>query len=912
MKSHEVRQAFLDYFKRQGHMPVASSRLIPEGDPTLLFTNAGMNQFKNVFLGLESRDYKRAASSQKCVRAGGKHNDLENVGHTARHHTFFEMLGNFSFGDYFKKEAIHFAWELVTKDLGLDKKRLYVSVFKEDDEAADLWHRQEGVPKDRIYRFGEKDNFWRMGNSGPCGPCSEIFYDLGPEVGGDPKANVMGGDGDRYIEFWNLVFMQFNESEDGTKTRLPNPSIDTGAGLERLTAILQGEINNYHTDLFQNLIGVAMKLSGHEYLKSLAKVKDSERADREALNVAFRVVADHCRAASFLITDGVLPSNDGRGYVLRRIMRRGIRYARKLSESKSLMVPVVEKVIETMSAAYPELKQQQALITTTMKDEETRFLATLDQGTHILETELGKMAGRGQKVVDGQVVFKLYDTFGFPVDLTRLIASEKGFAVDEADFERRMNQARETAKASWKGKALGGDQAHYIKVSQELLKAQGPTQFKGYGGVVQHQGTAVLLSNGAGLKDSLKAGEEGVIACNETCFYAESGGQVGDVGILIGAAGQAEVLDTTKVNEIFLHHVKITDGVIKKQETLVQRVTTSERRNTACNHSATHLMHAALKKILGSHVNQAGSLVDAQRLRFDFTHNKPVSEDEIRQIEDLVNQEVAASRPVATSVMTPKEATEQGAVALFGEKYGDRVRVVSMGEFSKELCGGTHVDNTAMIRLFKIVTESGVSAGVRRIEAITGDLACQFLMQNTRENLVARHAAGIVEPWAQYLEHSATSKESLGMFSWIEKQRLEMKGLQKQLADLKGNQVSIEDLVKSALPFEVGGKAGKLVLADVPVDDRKVLSEIGDRVRDHIRSGVVIIVGTGEASHPIIVSVTKDLVGPINAGNILKEISQEMGGKGGGRPDFAQGAGPNRSGLKSAFAKAKSMVGVPY
>ena len=896
MKSREVRQSFIDYFKKQDHSPVSSSRLIPENDPTLLFTNAGMNQFKNVFLGLESRDYQRAVSSQKCVRAGGKHNDLENVGHTARHHTFFEMLGNFSFGDYFKKEAIHYAWEFITKDLGLDKKRLYVSVFKDDDEAEDIWRKQEGVPKDRIYRFGEKDNFWRMGASGPCGPCSEIFYDLGPEVGGDPKENVVGGEGDRYVEFWNLVFMQYNESEDGTKTPLPNPSIDTGSGLERVSAIMQGEINNYHTDLFQELIGRAMKVSGQEYLKSLAKVKDKEKAQREALNMAFRVVADHSRAAAFLITDGVLPSNDGRGYVLRRILRRGIRYGRKLSQDNSLMLPVVEQVIESMADAYPQLEQQKKLLLTTMKDEESRFLSTLDQGTHILESELKKLDNSGGKVLDGQVVFKLYDTFGFPVDLTRLMANEHGFTVDETEFAKRMEEARQLAKASWKGKAMAGDEAHYIKETQKLLKAKGPTVFKGYQGVIKHTGKSLLLSNGKELKDELKAGDDGVIAFDETCFYGESGGQVGDVGILVGAEGQAEVLDTTKVNDIHLHHVKMVDGIFKKGENLSQQVTSAERVSSACNHSATHLMHAALKKVLGDHVSQAGSLVDSQRLRFDFTHNKPVSDVDIQKIEDLVNAEVSAARQVTTQVMSPDEATEQGALALFGEKYGDKVRVVKMGDFSMELCGGTHVDNTAMIRLFKITSEGSVSSGVRRIEAITGDAASQFVMKNTRENLLARHSAGVAE--------EATLSD------WIEKQRQEIKNLNKQLADLKGNQISVEDLVNGALPFEVEGKSGKLVLADVPVDDRKVLSEIGDKVRDKIRSGVVIIVGQGEKSHPIIVSVTKDLVGPMNAGKILKEISQEMGGKGGGRPDFAQGAGPNRKDLGKAFTKAKTLLGL--
>ena len=908
MKSREVRSTFINYFKKQHHQPVSSSRLIPENDPTLLFTNAGMNQFKNVFLGLESREYKRAVSSQKCVRAGGKHNDLENVGQTARHHTFFEMLGNFSFGDYFKKEAIHYAWDLVTKEFGLPKDRLYVSVFEKDDEAAQIWQQQEGVPKDRIYRFSEKDNFWRMGNSGPCGPCSEIFYDLGPEVGGDPLQNVMGGDGDRFVEFWNLVFMQFNESENGVQTPLPNPSIDTGAGLERLAMILQGEISNYHTDAFQDLIAVAMKISGHEYLKSMKNIRDKDKPGLEAINVAFRVVADHARAAAFLISDGVLPSNEGRGYVLRRILRRGIRFAQKLTEKESLMVPVIEQVISQMGDIYPDLSAQKKLILTTMNDEESRFLNTLSQGTHLLDQAIQNLISRGQKILDGDLVFKLYDTFGFPSDLTRLIASERAIQVDEIEFERRMEAARQTARASWKGHSLSGDQAHRIKETQALLREMGPTNFVGYQGVTQASGTVLLLSDGKDTKNHLRVNELGTIACDSTCFYAESGGQAGDVGRIIGPGGQAEVLDTTKLNDIHLHHIKVVDGVINKGDLVHQIVLSAERLNTASNHSATHLLHAALKRILGSHVNQAGSHVQPGRLRFDFTHNKPLSEAELLNIENLVNDEIGSARNISTTVMTADEAKNSGAVALFGEKYGDKVRVVKMGDFSMELCGGTHVENTAIIRLFIIVSEGSVSSGVRRIEAITGQMASRFLLKHTRENVKARQLAGLSENWTQYLEEEISTQQKLD--DWVDKQKLEIKSLQRQIAHLKGNQINLDDFVSAAIPFEYQGKSGKLVLADIPLDDRKILSEIGDKLRDQIQSGVIIIVGQGEQNHPILVSVTKDLVGPINAGTILKEISQEMGGKGGGRAEFAQGAGTDRSGLPNAFDKARSLVGL--
>ncbi len=904
MKSQDVRQSFISYFEKNKHQAVASSRLVPEGDPTLLFTNAGMNQFKNSFLGVEKRSYNRAVTSQKCVRAGGKHNDLENVGHTARHHTFFEMLGNFSFGDYFKKEAIHFAWEYITKDLGLPKDKLYVTVFEKDDDAADIWHKQEGVPKDRIYRFGEKDNFWRMGDTGPCGPCSEIFFDLGEDVPGDPKENVMGGNGDRFMEFWNLVFMQFYE--DGVKQNpLPNPSIDTGMGLERLTAIMQGEISNYHTDLFQDIISVGAKLSGTQYLKSLKGLSPDEAKRYDASNVALRVLADHARASSFLIADGVLPSNEGRGYVLRRILRRAIRYGRNLSQDNSLLPPMVEAVIKKMAVAYPELQSQSSLILNSVKDEESRFLQTLDQGTAILTEEISKRRSRNQNVIDGDLLFKLYDTFGFPVDLTRIMASEEGFKTDEEGFEKKMLEARTKAKASWKGKGLSGDGAHLLQLSQKVSAQMNIDEiFTGYKTTSEPNAELIGLSNGQTEVQKLKAGESGLMIFNKTCFYAESGGQVGDTGRVQSHQANADVLDCTKVNGVHVHHVRVTEGEFSVKDLCSLQVEGSERRNIASNHSATHLLHSALREVLGPRIQQAGSLVEADRLRFDFTHNKPISKEELEQIERLVNREIAHGNSVSTETMTPDEAVKKGALALFGEKYGDKVRVIQMGPFSMELCGGTHVSNTSMIRLFKIVSESGVSAGVRRIEALTGDKAFEYLMKNTQENMSTRESLGLPMTWTTYLESDSNSAAVIASL----KEQLRQKD--KEIQSLKGGAVSLEDILKSGVNFEFNGEKGILVLADIQVDDRKVLSDLTDKLKDKVQSGLVVVVGKGEGSHPVIVSVSKNLAGKINAGQVLKSIAEAMGGKGGGRSDFAQGAVPDRSQLPQAFEKARAMVGL--
>ena len=908
MKSREIRQFFIDYFKKHGHQHVPSSSLVPENDATLLFTNAGMNQFKNVFLGLESRDYKRAVTVQKCVRAGGKHNDLENVGHTARHHTFFEMLGNFSFGDYFKKDAIHFAWNLLTKELQIPKERLYVTVFQDDDEAADLWHKQEGVPKERIYRFGEKDNFWRMGDTGPCGPCSEIFYDHGPEADDPNHPSKMGGDGDRFVEIWNLVFMQFNEDENGQRLLLPKPSVDTGGGLERWAAALQGFHNNYDTDLFQPIIQKAAKISGKEYVsdvKVLAKNKDI----RDAV-AALRVLADHSRATAFLIADGVLPTNEGRGYVLRRIMRRAIRYGRTISDDPSLFVQTVQVVIDEMGDFYAELKRNRELITTTVTDEISRFLTTLDQGTEILNDELKKLESRGQKTISGDVVFRLYDTYGFPVDLTRLMAVEKGFAIDEDGFMKKMEEARQKAKASSKFKALSADAAHLVKLSQEALEKFGPTLFLGYT-TTRASGTVRLLSNGHEIKPELREGDSGVVIFDETPFYAEGGGQVGDQGEIRSSTGAiAEVIDCTKQNDVHLHHVRVINGVLREGDSCVLQVTESRRRATAANHSATHLLHAALRKVVGTHVTQAGSLVDADRLRFDFTHNKPLTEQEITRIEELVNEEISKQIEVNTAEMEHQAAIEAGALALFGEKYGEKVRVVKMGEFSTELCGGTHVPNTAMIRLFKIVSEGGVSAGIRRIEAITGDTALQYLLKNTHENQRARSAAGFQENWMQYLNSEALGKHAT-VSDWIEHAKMTIKNLEREIKSLKGSSIDIDTLVKDAKTFALNGASGKLVTAVLDIDDRKVLSELADKLKDKIRTGVVVLVGRAADSgkHPIIVAVSKDLTSSLSAGKILGDVASVLKGKGGGRPDFAQGAGEDLSQVDQAFQKAATLVG---
>ncbi|MNJ92767.1 Alanine--tRNA ligase [compost metagenome] len=907
MKSSEIRNAFINYFKKNGHTPVASSSLIPENDPTLLFANAGMNQFKNTFLGLEKRDYNRAVSSQKCVRAGGKHNDLENVGFTARHHTFFEMLGNFSFGDYFKKDAIHFAWEFLTKELAIPKEKLYVTVHISDDEAAEIWHTQEGIPKDRIFRF-DQDNFWKMGDTGPCGPSTEIFYDHGPSVGtiSDPFKGIAAGE-DRFVEIWNLVFMQYFENPPGTLTPLPKPSVDTGSGLERVVAAMQGKTNNYDTDLFLPMINLACKIGGVEYITDKAILeKDKTAAERTS---ALRVLADHCRSTSFLIADGALPSNEGRGYVLRRIMRRAIRYGRKLSENKSFLPGMAEALIESMGGVYPELIKRRDHILNTIRDEEDRFSTTLDNGTQILMTEISQAKANGLKELSGEVVFRMYDTYGFPADLTRVIAVENGIEVNEEAFEKEMEANRAKSKASWKGKALGADEQHLIKFAKDYIAAGKHVKFKGYDSVVG-DGRITALSNGHTVVDTLKTGETGLMILDNTTFYGEGGGQVGDQGYLLQGTSRAHVLNATKIDDVILHHIAVEHGEFKVGSAVETFVDPVERRNTASNHSATHLLHSALRKVLGDHVTQAGSLVDSQKTRFDFTHNKPLSSAEIQKIEEMVNEQIAWGWDVKVDLMTPKEASAKGAMALFGEKYGDQVRVLTMGDFSCELCGGTHVKNTSQIRMFKILSEAGVSSGVRRVEATTGDNAVKFAMTAIQHLDAALDAAGLQKS-PHYLKHLEITGENATLALRIDGYKDQVKSLEKEIKKLQGGQVNVDDLANKAMSFKTkSGAAAKLILADVPLDDRQVLAEVTDHLKNKIQSGIVVVVGQGEGSHPVIVSVSKDITAEFAAGNLLKEVAAIMGGKGGGRPDFAQGAAPDRSKLPEAFKKVQSLAGI--
>lgn len=887
MKNTEIRNRFVDYFKKNGHTAVASSSLIPENDPTLLFANAGMNQFKNAFLGLEKRDYTKAVSVQKCVRAGGKHNDLDNVGFTARHHTFFEMLGNFSFGDYFKKEAIHYAWELLTKDLQIPKEKLYITVFETDDEAADIWHKQEGVPKDRIFRLGEKDNFWRMGDVGPCGPSTEIFYDHGPKAGreSDPFKGIISGE-DRFVEIWNLVFMQFYEEAPGKLNPLPKPSVDTGSGFERVVAAMQGQFSNYDTDLFSPMIEKASKLSGLSYVSD-PEILRNDAVIRERVG-AMRVLADHCRSTSFLLADGALPSNEGRGYVLRRIMRRAIRYGRKLSTQHSFLSAMSEELINHMHGFYPELKARKDLILSTIRDEESRFLQTLDNGSAILNDELSALKKKNQKIVSGDTLFKLYDTYGFPVDLTAVIAAEQGMQVDEAGFDKVMQASKEKAKSSWKGKGPMADEKHLIEFAQKYSKT--PTQFVGYE-TLANSSSILALSSGTAEVSSLKAGQSGLLILKSTPFYAEGGGQVGDQGVITGSNKSSNleirVHNCTKQNDLFIHHIEVQSGEVRVTDTVQAQVELSERRQTTTNHSATHLMHSALRTVLGTHVTQAGSLVDSSRTRFDFTHNKPLTSDEIKKIENLVNDEIAAANPVQAEVMPHKLAIDKGAMALFGEKYGDQVRVLTMGNFSCELCGGTHVKNTAEIRAFKITSESGVSAGVRRIEAITGTAAITYLMKNNDELLQARQSSGVAP------EKSIST--------WIDEKKEEIKDLQKQIKKIQSNQINVDDIIKTSKEFQSQSGPAKLIFADLSLDDRDVLSQISDQIKNKVPRGISIVVGKGESSHPVIISVSKEMNSQFKAGDLLKEFAQVLGGKGGGRPDFAQGAVPDRTKLKEAF-----------
>ncbi len=861
MKTGEIREAFLAYFEDQGHTRVPSSSLVPHDDPTLLFTNAGMNQFKDTFLGADPRSYVRACSSQRCVRAGGKHNDLENVGYTARHHTFFEMLGNFSFGDYFKRDAIRFAWEFLTVTLGLPPERLWVTCHVTDDEAEQIWIEEIGFPKERISRLDE-DNFWQMGDTGPCGPCSEIFYDHGPEVPGGPPGTP-DDDLDRYIEIWNLVFMQYNRDASGEMHPLPAPSVDTGMGLERIAAVMQGVHSNYEIDLFQALIDAAADLLNV--------------ADRD--DASLKVIADHIRSCAFLVADGVLPGNEGRGYVLRRIIRRAIRHGNKLGATEPFFYQLVSTLAAQMGDAYPELVKQQGQLEKALLAEEEQFAKTLDNGMAILEEALADLTGTE---VPGDVVFKLYDTYGFPIDLTNDIARERNLSLDLAGYEAAMAQQRSRSQEG------GAFKVDYNAV----LTLQGSTEFTGYEGTRGSGTVTALLRDGAEI-DRLATDESGIVVLDRTPFYAESGGQVGDTGYLIADGVKLEVTDTTKAGDQHLHHVKVLAGSVATGDTLEAEVDDAVRQRTRLNHSATHLMHAALRQVLGEHVAQKGSLVDSERLRFDFSHLQAVTADELKTIENMVNDQIRANTPVSTRLMDMDAAIEAGAMALFGEKYGDEVRVLSMGEddFSVELCGGTHVDRTGDIGLMRIVSESGVAAGIRRIEAVTG-AAALALADRTEAQLAA-----VCEVVKGNPDNVAAKVAAL---------RSENRELEKELARLKQKLASGAGSDLTAGAVEVDGI--KVLAANVDGADAKSLRDTLDQCKNKLGSGVILLSAVDGDKVALAAGVTKDLTDRVRAGDLMKEFAGRLGGKGGGRPDMAQGGGSDVAALPEVLKTVPEWV----
>jgi len=867
MKSSQIRSSFLEYFKSKGHAIVSSSPLVPGNDPTLLFTNSGMVQFKDVFLGKEHRPYSRATTSQRCVRAGGKHNDLENVGYTARHHTFFEMLGNFSFGDYFKKDAIRFSWELLTKVYKLPAEKLWTTVYHSDDEAYDLWTKEIGVPKERCIRIGDKpggqkfqsDNFWQMAETGPCGPCSEIFYDHGEGIPGGPPGSP-DAEGDRYIEIWNLVFMQFNRDDAGVMHPLPKPSVDTGMGLERIAAVLQGVHSNYDIDLFQDLIRAAARETGAKDLKS------------PSLNV----IADHIRACSFLIVDGVIPGNEGRGYVLRRIIRRAIRHGYKLGQQQPFFHRIVEDLDRAMGAAYPELTAAKARVAQVLRQEEERFAETLHHGMQVLEAAL---AGEGP-MLDGETVFKLYDTFGFPVDLTADVCRERGVQIDIAGFEAAMGQQRERARA-----------ASRFSMAAGLDYAGGKTEFRGYD-TLSLKGTVIALYREGTQVAELGAGDSGVVVLDRTPFYAESGGQVGDRGEMIGPAGTFAVADTQKIQaEVFGHHGAQVTGRLKVGDEVSAQVDVTSRRRAMWNHSATHLMHAALRKVLGAHVQQKGSLVDAHRTRFDFSHPQPMHPDETRKVEELVNEAIRRNVEVSARIMKFDDAIKAGALAFFGDKYGDEVRVISMGNVSTELCGGTHVARTGDIGLFKIVSESGVAAGIRRVEAVTGEGALEYVQDLERQ-------MSFVEGFYQ------TTRDKLE--DRIQATRERERALEKELARLKSKLASSQgdDLADQA--HEVKGT--KVLAASLEGADAKTLRETMDKLKDRLKSAAIVLGTVSDGRVSLVAGVTADLTAKLKAGELVNFVAQQVGGKGGGRADMAQAGGAEPAKLPDALRSVQGWV----
>ncbi|HDC2659055.1 TPA: alanine--tRNA ligase [Salmonella enterica] len=865
----EIRQAFLDFFHSKGHQVVASSSLVPNNDPTLLFTNAGMNQFKDIFLGLDKRNYSRATTSQRCVRAGGKHNDLENVGYTARHHTFFEMLGNFSFGDYFKHDAIQFAWELLTGEnwFALPKERLWVTVYETDDEAYEIWEKEVGIPRERIIRIGDNkgapyasDNFWQMGDTGPCGPCTEIFYDHGDHIWGGPPGSPEE-DGDRYIEIWNIVFMQFNRQADGTMEPLPKPSVDTGMGLERIAAVLQHVNSNYEIDLFRTLIEAVAKVTGATDLG----------------NKSLRVIADHIRSCAFLVADGVLPSNENRGYVLRRIIRRAVRHGNMLGAKETFFYKLVGPLIEVMGSAGEELKRQQAQVEQVLKTEEEQFARTLERGLALLDEELAKLQG---DTLDGETAFRLYDTYGFPVDLTADVCRERNIKVDEAGFEAAMEEQRRRAREA---SGFGADYNAMIRVDSA-------SEFKGYDHLELNGKVTALFVDGK-VVEAINAGQEAVVVLDQTPFYAESGGQVGDKGELKGAGFTFAVDDTQKYGQAIGHLGKLSAGALKVGDAVQADVDEARRARIRLNHSATHLMHAALRQVLGAHVAQKGSLVSDKVLRFDFSHNEAMKPSEIRQVEDLVNAQIRRNLPIETNIMDLDAAKAKGAMALFGEKYDERVRVLSMGDFSTELCGGTHASRTGDIGLFRIISESGTAAGVRRIEAVTGEGAMATVhAQSDRLNDIAHLLKG--------------DSQNLGdkVRAVLERTRQ----LEKELQQLKDQAAAQESANLSSKAVDLNGV--KLLVSELAGIEPKMLRTMVDDLKNQLGSTVIVLATVVEGKVSLIAGVSKDVTDRVKAGELIGMVAQQVGGKGGGRPDMAQAGGTDAAALPAALASVQGWV----
>ncbi len=877
---NEIREMFLKYFEEKGHTRVASSSLVPHNDPTLLFANAGMNQLKDVFLGLEERAYKRATTSQKCVRAGGKHNDLDTVGRTARHHTFFEMLGNFSFGDYFKRDAITYAWEFLTGRLGLPKDKLYATVYLDDDEAIELWREIAGIPEERIIRLGEKDNFWAMGDTGPCGPCSEILIDRGEEYSCSNQCGIGKCDCDRFLEIWNLVFMQYNRDADGTMNPLPKPSIDTGMGLERITAVVQNVASNYDTDLIQSIVKAVEQLCGKGY----------HRDDR---GFPFRVIADHSRACTFLISDGVLPSNEGRGYVLRRILRRAVRFGKVLEINEPFLYRMVPVVVDLMSGAYPELKEKQEYVQQVIKLEEERFHVTLHDGMRIVEEMVAKLKAEGGKQISGQQAFTLYDTYGFPLDLTEDTAEEHGLTVDKSGFQKAMEEQRRRARAARQETGMITQlQELYAELGQKL----GPTQFLGYEASRATANVIALIVEGV-RSEQAEEGDEVQVVLNETPFYGESGGQVGDTGLLTSDNCRVRITDTRKVyNNLLVHLGKVESGTLKEGELVEAALDLERRRAIARNHTATHLLHKALKQVLGDHVNQAGSLVEPERLRFDFNHLTGVNREEVAKLEALVNAKVLESLKVETFETGQEEARKMGATALFGEKYGDVVRIVKMEDYSMELCGGTHLPVTSQVGVFKILSEGGIGAGLRRIEAVTGTGALQHINEQEAE-------LGVISELLKAQGDAARRVENL-VQSLKEKER-ELAQLQTKLAKYE-----VESLLEQVKEV----KGIKVLASKVVAPDMDALRSMGDLFRDKLGSGVVVLgSAAGEDKVNLLALVTKDMVAKgLHAGNLVKEVAKLTGGGGGGRPDMAQAGGKNPAKLEEALAQVEALVAGQY